>query len=79
MKSNKIEEKILITSTPTHEDNYIINCIGDLSIGSNGVLSVYDGNSFINSNNTSYNWQNNILMNQIYFQERVKDLYFLYI
>jgi hypothetical protein len=71
MKSNEIEEKILITSTPTYEDNYIDNCIGDLSIDSNGILSVYDGNSYI----VSDNWENYITTNQIYFQERIKNLY----
>jgi hypothetical protein len=75
MSLDELKNKILITSTPNSKNDYINNCIGDLSSTLDGSLSIYDGNSFKTISNT-YNWQNDLInISQIYFQDRIKDLY----
>jgi hypothetical protein len=76
MSLDELKNKILITSTPNSKNDYVDNYIGDLSITPDGSLSVYDGNSYIDANITAYNWQNDLIdISQIYFQDRIKDLY----
>jgi hypothetical protein len=76
MSLDELKNKILITSTPNSKNDYVDNYIGDLSITTlDGSLSIYDGNSFNTISNT-YNWQNDLInISQIYFQDRIKDLY----